>query len=92
MLVSTARVVTDRAAGYADHLARHFSRRAEVEPLPGGYRLSFGIGEGLVNYGPDFLSLLVSADDGASLHNLRDALGIHLERFGHRDNLRVVWR
>ncbi|WP_100443997.1 DUF2218 domain-containing protein [Glycomyces xiaoerkulensis] len=92
MLVSTARVFTDRAASYADLLARHLGRKVAVESLPGGYRMDFGFGEGLLNYGPDGLSLLVSAGDGASLTHLRDAIGVHLERFGHRDNLRVAWR
>ncbi|NUQ89718.1 MAG: DUF2218 domain-containing protein [Glycomyces artemisiae] len=92
LLVSTAQVATQRSASYADLLAEHLGRKVPVEPLPGGYRLHFGIGEGLLNFGPESLSLLVTADDGASLSNLRDALAVNLERLGHRDNLRVVWR
>lgn len=92
MLVSTAKVATHRAARYADQLAERLGQKVSVEPLPGGYRLTFGAGEGLLNYGPEGLSLLVSADDGASLGSLRDALGIYLERLGHDDNLRVRWR
>jgi hypothetical protein len=91
LLVATAQVATRSSAGYADLLAALLARKVPVEPLPGGYRFDFGIGEGLLNCGPESLSLLVTADDGASLSNLRDALGVHLERLGHRDNLRVVW-
>lgn len=91
LLVSTAQVATRSSAGYADLLAELLGRKVPVEPLPGGYRLDFGIGEGLLNFGPESLSLLVTADDRASLSNLRDALAVHLERLGHRDNLRVVW-
>lgn len=91
MLVSTARIATHRAARYADQLAERLGQKVAVEPLPGGYRLTFGRGEGLLNYGPEGLSLLVSADDGPSLGSLRDALGVPLERLGHDDDLRVRW-
>ncbi|GAA2319329.1 hypothetical protein GCM10009853_091780 [Glycomyces scopariae] len=92
LLVSTAEVATPRSANYADLLAELLGRKVPVEPLPGGYRLDFGIGEGLLNFGPESLSLMVIAYDGAALCNLRDALAVHLERLGHRDGLRVVWR
>ncbi|GAB4003915.1 hypothetical protein GCM10029992_47390 [Glycomyces albus] len=91
MLVSTARIATRRAASYADQLAERLGQKVAVESLPGGYRLTFGRGEGLLNYGPEELSLLVSADDGPSLGSLRDALGVYLERLGHADDLRVRW-
>ena len=92
MLVSTARIATRRAARYADQLAERLSHKMSVESLPSGYRITSGHGEGLVNYGPEDLFLLVSADDGPSLGSLRDVLGVFLERLGRDDGLRVHWR
>ncbi|PRY54927.1 DUF2218 domain-containing protein [Glycomyces artemisiae] len=91
-VLSSRAVIATRLAGrYADLLAQRLGDKADVEPLPGGYRLSFSGGEGLVGCGPDTLSLIAIADDVPSLVGLRDLLRITIERLGHRDRLRVHW-
>jgi hypothetical protein len=92
VLVSRARIATRRAGRYADLLAQRLSRQAHVEALPGGYRLSFSGGEGLLDCAPEALSLMVSTADAPSLADVRDALGTCLERLGRQDRLRVRWR
>jgi hypothetical protein len=91
-LAATARVPTRSPAAYADLLVKRLHRNAAVEPLPGGYRLVFGIGEVLLVIEGETLALLVSADAPAALAQLRDALGTHLEQVGRIEHLRVAWR
>lgn len=92
MLTSTADVATDAAARYAKQLASHLGRKATVERLPdGAYRLVIGSGEGVLKPGADRLVMRASAPDTAALANVQDVLGRHLERFGQRVGLTVVW-
>ncbi|GAA2138760.1 DUF2218 domain-containing protein [Glycomyces algeriensis] len=91
-LAATARVPTRSPAAYADLLVKRLHRHAVVEPLPGGYRLVFGIGEVLLVIEGETLALLVSADAPAALAQLRDALGTQLEHVGRLEHLRVAWR
>ena len=89
---SVAHVATDAAPRYAKQLASHLGRRGNVEELEGGgYRLTFGAGEGTVVPEPDRLVLRATAPDGAALARVEDVLGRHLERFGRRNELTVVW-
>jgi hypothetical protein len=92
MLTSTAAVATDAAPRYAKQLASHLGRRAAVEELPGGgYRLTIGSGEGVLEPQADQLLMRATAPDRESLDVVQDVLGRHLERFGRRNELTVSW-
>lgn len=92
MLTSVANVATDTASRYAKQLVSHLGRRRPVEELPdGGYRMTFGSGEGVVEPRDDRLVLRATAPDAQTLSTVQDVLGRHLERFGRRDGLTVTW-
>jgi hypothetical protein len=88
---ATALVATDAAARYAKQLAAHLGRRLEVRDEDGGTRLVFADGSCLMVASDTGLELLVDAEDAASLDNVKDVVARHLERFGQRNELTVVW-
>jgi 2-iminobutanoate/2-iminopropanoate deaminase len=92
---ATAVVVTDAPARYAKQLLSHLGRKREVQPLAGapeGGTLVFDDGVGHVRPGAAALVLEAVADDEDGLAHVQDVLGRHLERFGARRELVVVWR
>jgi hypothetical protein len=95
VFTSTAVVPTDVAARYAKQLLSHLGRKAGVEPVdgePDGGLLRLSAGTGVVRPRADHLVLEASAADAASLAQVEDTLGRHLERFGARRELVVTWR
>lgn len=103
IVVSSARVATERASAYLKQLCEHFAEESRrhfgqeiVVTLDGD--------EGFVDFSPfvsgavrlharekGLLVLEASATDGATLKRLQGTLTEHTERFGRRDGLRVEW-
>jgi hypothetical protein len=88
---ATARVATEAAARYAKQLAAHLGRRLEVSEEDRGTRLVFTNGSCLMVASDVALELRAEAEDAASLENVKDVIARHLERFGQRNELSVVW-
>lgn len=88
---STARVATDAASRYAKQLASHLGRKAEVREEADGTRLILGGGDCLLQPGDDALTMTATAPDADALAVVTDVVGRHLERFGQRNELVVVW-
>lgn len=94
MPTATAVVVTDHAERYAKQLIAHVGRKNGFEALDGvptGGRIVFTDGIGTIRPEPGRLVLLADAADEAGLAHVTDVLGRHLERFGARRELHVVW-
>jgi hypothetical protein len=97
-VTATASVATPTPERYAKQLAAHLGRRLEVRDEPDGLRLVFGdgettaTGECLLRSTDDALELSASAADQAGLERITQVVGSHLERFGQRNELVVVWR
>lgn len=98
--VSEALVNTDRPERYAKQLASHLGHKITCEEIADGYRLTFnrdghfnGYGDVLVlDEGDAFrLTLCAYAPDAECLERIEGILGRHLERFGERDGLKVVF-
>jgi hypothetical protein len=85
---SHAHVPTDAAPRYVKQLVAHLGRKA---PVTDGERLAFPFGTGVVRAAPDGVVLEAAADDDEALARVEDVLGRHLERFGQRNELVVVW-
>ena len=92
MLTSYAAVATSTPARYAKQLLSHLGRKVVFTPdgedswtsQIGGARAGIAFSEGQ-------LTLRAEAPDEAGLGQVEHALGSHLERFGHRDQLVVTW-
>ncbi|MBZ3905521.1 DUF2218 domain-containing protein [Streptomyces griseiscabiei] len=92
MPTSLGRVATDAAPRYAKQLSSHFGRKIPTEETPdGGHRLTFQQTDVLLQPAEDHLLIRVTAPDAATLTTIRDVVGGHLERFGRRNELTVVW-
>ncbi len=94
-LSSRAEVATDRPARYAEQLVAHLGRKVAFTPdgTPDGPASTARLGDatGSVVVGEGVLVLLAAGPDEASLGRVEHVLGSHLERFGARDELAVVW-
>jgi hypothetical protein len=86
-----AAVATDAAARYAKQLASHLGRKAEVREEPEGPRVVLGGGSCLLVAGATTLDLHAEAGSTEALERVQHVVGGHLERFGQRDALVVVW-
>jgi hypothetical protein len=101
-VTATASVATPTPERYAKQLAAHLGRRLEVREEADGLRLVFGAGEGtddgasigdcLLRPQEAALELCASAADAAGLERITQVVGSHLERFGQRNELVVVWQ
>ena len=91
-LAASAVVATGAAARYAKQLASHLGRKAEVREEDGGTRLLLAGGDCLLTATDEALVLEAHAPDQEALDRVTDVVGRHLERFGQRHELVVVWR
>ena len=94
MLRSTAVVATDAPERYSKQLLAHLGRKDTVETVRDeshGGRLMFSYGTGTVRPEDNRLILEATAPDADSLAHVEDVLGRHLERFGAKRELVVIW-
>jgi hypothetical protein len=96
-ITATASVATPTPQRYAKQLAGHLGRRLEVREETDGLRLMFSDGDGapsgdcLLRSEDAALELSASAAAPADLERITQVVGSHLERFGQRNELTVVW-
>jgi hypothetical protein len=92
MLVSEARVHTDRPGRYLEHLCRHFARKVRAGWDGDTGHADFGWGTCVLVAGDGFLDLRAEAADAEGLGRVEHVVADHAERFGARDGLRVTWQ
>jgi hypothetical protein len=90
-LTSRAEVSTDAPERYAKQLVSHLGRKTEWTTDGAVSRAQIAGGTGVVQVGDGVLTLLAEATDTETLDRVQDVLGRHLERFGQRNELTVVW-
>lgn len=88
---SRAVVSTDSPERYAKQLASHLGRRLTVTEEGNAQRIVFDSGDCLMTPGPGVLELVARAADEATLDQVEDVVGRHLEKFGTRAGLTVGW-
>ena len=89
---ATAIVATPTPGRFAKQLASHLGRRSEVIEEAEGTRLRLAGGECLLSTTSDAVELYASAPTAAELERVTHVGGSHLERFGQRSGLKVVWQ
>jgi hypothetical protein len=92
MPTSRTTVPTERAERYVKQLVAHLGRKAGVEAVEAGFRLSLSTGSCVVTAWQDRIEMIASADTDPALHHVEDVVARHLERFGARAELRVSWQ
>jgi hypothetical protein len=90
-LTARADVRTDVPERYAKQLVSHLGRRTEWTTEGSTSTADIAGGRGVVEVGDGVLTLRASAPDAETLDRVQDVLGRHLERFGQRNELVVVW-
>ena len=90
-LTARADVRTETPERYAKQLVAHLGHRVEFTTVGNLSTATIGAGVGAVEVGEGVLTLHASGADAEALDRVKDVLGRHLERFGTRQELAVVW-
>jgi hypothetical protein len=90
-LTARADVPTESPERYAKQLVSHLGRRIEWTTEGATSTAAIAGGTGVVQVGDGVLVLRAEAPDAETLDRVQDVLGRHLERFGRRNELTVVW-
>lgn len=90
-LVSTATVVTPKAAGYAAQLVKHFAHKIPATFESGHGELVFPAGTCRLHAEGDRLTMTVAAATPEAIASLQDVVARHLLRFAFREELAVDW-
>jgi uncharacterized protein len=90
-LSARADVPTDAPERYAKQLVSHLGRRVEFATDGAVSTAAIAGGTGVIEVGDGVLILRAEAPDAETLDRVQDVLGRHLERFGQRNELTVVW-
>ena len=85
-------MATDRPERYAKQLAGHWARKGSSGVEGGATVIRFDTGQVVVlRCEPDQLKVDASVPDGDDPDHFAQVVKAHLERFGSREELDVVW-
>jgi hypothetical protein len=85
-------MVTDRPERYAKQLASHWAKRGTQSRAEGATVLEFETGQVVVLRAvAGALEVEVSVPDEGDIERFAQVVKEHLERFGQRDELDLVW-
>ena len=90
-IISRAEVSTETPDRYAKQLVAHLGRKLEFLTQDGTSTATIGEATAQIVVGNSFLTLIAAGPDEASVARVEHVLGSHLERFGQRNELTVVW-
>ncbi|MFB9904879.1 DUF2218 domain-containing protein [Allokutzneria oryzae] len=91
MLISEARVATDRSGRYLVQLCKHFGHKVTAEWTDERGSVDFGWGTASLRADADALVLRAQGHDEESLSRVEQVVGGHFERFATRDELTASW-
>lgn len=92
MQTITGQMKTDRPERYAKQLASHWAKRGPASEEDGATVLRWEAGQVISMVPQDgTLAVEVSVPEGEDLARFAQVVKVHLERFGQRDELTVVW-
>jgi catechol 2,3-dioxygenase len=91
-LASRAEVATSKPSPYLLQLAKHFGHKLEVRFDERHAVIPLSAGHAELTAGDDALTITAHAQTPSGLARVEQVIGSHLERFGRRDGLQVVWR
>jgi hypothetical protein len=92
MVESVGRVATDQPARYVKQLVSHLGHKRSTRLDDDGVGIvDFDTGRCTLTAEPGGIVLAASAADAETLERIVDVVTRHLERFGTREELRVIW-
>jgi hypothetical protein len=90
-ITSRAQVVTAKPVPYMRQLCKHFGHKLDASFDDDSGYIQFEFGRCELRAADGELLLTVSAGDDGDRARMENVIGSHLERFGKRDELSVVW-
>jgi hypothetical protein len=93
MITQTAAVEIERPARYGKQLASHMGNKLPTEEIPGGWRLTFEIGEATLVANDTHLVMTSTAENLDDLQKIQFALVKHLIKFATKlGELDITWQ
>jgi hypothetical protein len=88
----TGTMATDRPERYAKQLVSHWAQRGPVTQEDGATVQRWESGNVIVlRPAEGLLAVEVSVPEGGDVQRFAEVVKVHLERFGKKDELEVVW-
>lgn len=88
---SSATVPTAKPTPYVKQLCKHFRHKLEVNFDDARGEIHFDFGRCRLETSEGALVLVAEAADEPRLERVEQVIADHLERFGRRDELSVIW-
>ena len=89
---SRAEVATDKPVAYMRQLCKHFGHKVDASFGEESGYIQFDFGRCELHANDGTLTLDVGAANAENHERMERVIGSHLERFGRRDGLSVVWQ
>ena len=91
MLVSEAKVKTEKASRYIAQLCKHFQHKVPAEYDEREGRVDFQPGNCVMTAADGVLTMRCEADDEKAMGRVKYILDDHLTRFAWREKPEIVW-
>ena len=91
MLIAEVQIATDKASKYLKWLCGHFRIKVDAEYDDTHGEVHFPFGQCEMWAKPEELAIRVESEDAVSFARIKHVVGDHLERFAHKDSIRVTW-
>lgn len=85
MAISTARVPTAQASKYLQQLCKHWSHKLEVSFDDKQGTVRFPVAVATMTAEPEALLVSIEAEDVSVVHQMKDVMARHLDRFAFRE-------
>ena len=85
MAISTARVPTAQAGKYLQQLCKHWSHKLEVSFDDKQGTVRFPVAVATMTAEPEALLVSIEAEDASVVHQMKDVMARHLDRFAFRE-------
>lgn len=85
MAISTARVPTAQAGKYLQQLCKHWSHKLEVSFDDKQGTVRFPVAVATMTAEPEALLVSIEAEDVSVVHQMKDVMARHLDRFAFRE-------
>ena len=92
VLIAKSSIATNNASKYLKWLCGHFKIKTEAQYDDQHGHIMFEFGTCDMQANPDSLFIHVQANDEESFTLIKDVVGGHLERFAHKEAIKVIWQ
>ena len=91
-MISETHIEPKEPSKFLKRLCHHFSLKIPATYDTERGRAEFAMGVCEMEVRENSLYLIVSAENDEALHTVESIVGSHIELFGKRENIKVIWK